>query len=390
MRISTQLAKVRARALAPLEVLNVERDPGKLAALLEEFTKTLPGLGEQPYERPMRGAAKRLAFAEWSINPHEDRCEPGCDQHDDPYTIQSYAKANPGFPHRVDLETIEEERDTLGTEQFLRERLGVGTYPVPGDAWLILPKAWWEVTTMTQAERAHRPARRVCSIDTTPNRAWTSIGVAGASPVRGTAQLELAFHEPGTSWVVEEAVRIQERWGPEGWVVDRRGQAASFITALEDAGLTVFALSGPEVGQACAGLYDAYRDGALEGPKPLMHDGNEHVRRGLAGGRWRKSGETRVFDRDQVVGDLALDLSGLYAYALAHHGWVTYGQDADYDAARSLAFDAAELLRLYQAGTYGPADVERVWSRGLLTDSDLQMLARNNVLLPAGALTGQD
>jgi hypothetical protein len=319
-------------------------------------------------ERGLRGDDSSLAFFEWSADPDAyNAADPGC-----------WAQANPGLDIRISRDYIELEHAALTAEAFARERLSVGDYPAPGNAWLVLPRAWWEATTMTAEQREHRPARRVFAIDTTPDRAWTAAAMAGERP-GGKIQLELAEHLPGTKWVVPWAVERDAMWRPECWVVDQRAQAGSLVTDLEDAGLTVVALPGPEVAHACAGLYDAYRD------EVLVHDGHPDVAVALAGGHWRAQGETRVFDRRKPGrgGGPLLDLSPLYAFALACHGWRRHA--ADYDARRSVGFDVAELVRLYRMGVYGAGDVERCWARGLIDDAGVAALAAAGIPVPAGA-----
>src|SRR5262249_11539215 len=151
-RKSTQLAKVRRRGMAGGRV-----------------DDTIAGrLDGDP----------QLMFAEWSIDPHTDRCDPSRSEHDEFYTVDSYAKANPAFPHRITLTPIERERRMFDDDEaFARERLGVGTYPASDDAWDVIPELWWSDTMADLAGRLTAPA---LAIDTTPDRAFTAIGLAGA------------------------------------------------------------------------------------------------------------------------------------------------------------------------------------------------------------------
>jgi phage terminase large subunit-like protein len=85
-------------------------------------------------ERGLRGGDPSLAFLEWSVDP--DAYDPG-----DP---ADWARANPGLGIRITPEYIEKERAALAPDEFARERLGIGDYPVDGagDWSTITADAW--------------------------------------------------------------------------------------------------------------------------------------------------------------------------------------------------------------------------------------------------------
>jgi phage terminase large subunit-like protein len=85
-------------------------------------------------ERGLRGDDPSLAFMEWSADPDAY----------DPADPRDWARANPGLGIRITPEYIAKERAALGPDEFARERLGIGDYPVDGagewetiraDAW---------------------------------------------------------------------------------------------------------------------------------------------------------------------------------------------------------------------------------------------------------------
>jgi phage terminase large subunit-like protein len=84
--------------------------------------------------RALAGDAKSLAFFEWSVDPDDyDPADPRC-----------WAQANPGMGIRITPEYIEKERAALGPDEFARERLGVGDYPVDGaGAWSTIGQDAW-------------------------------------------------------------------------------------------------------------------------------------------------------------------------------------------------------------------------------------------------------
>ena len=362
MSVSTQAARLRARAFRPLETLarDVE-DPDERRKLYED---TLPGPRCTRYDGGLPGTDRRLAFAEWSIDPHDEYCEPTCREHEGQQrdSAEAVIRSNPGFGIRVFAEDVADELGSLGVEEYDRERLGVGTYPVPGDAWLTITKSWWEATTMLPSDR-HRPAERVMSIDTTPLKTWTAIAACGPRP-DGRLQVGLAEHKAGIRWVIDRAVELDAEVDPVRWIIDPRSPAGEFIPDLEDAGLQIETLNGTEIAAACGSIYADFRDDRLRHPE----DGT--ARRAAANAIERKVGRQWAFDRAGPD----VDLSPLMAYTLAHWGWKRFGDEGNYDAARSVHFDTAELIRMLGMGVYGQEDVARIWARGLLAAKDLDAI----------------
>ena len=84
-------------------------------------------------ERGVRGDDPSLAFMEWSADELAyDPADPAC-----------WAQANPGMGIRIDQEYIEREFAALGPDEFARERLSVGNYPVEGGRWQAIPADAW-------------------------------------------------------------------------------------------------------------------------------------------------------------------------------------------------------------------------------------------------------
>jgi phage terminase large subunit-like protein len=97
--------------------------------------------------RGIAGTDDSLVWLEWSIDPHHELCRPGCKDHDEPDSIESWAKANPGLGIRLSLEHTRREYTKMGTAQFARERLGVGDWPVDEMGWAVIPETVWDAAT---------------------------------------------------------------------------------------------------------------------------------------------------------------------------------------------------------------------------------------------------
>jgi hypothetical protein len=267
-----------------------------------------------------------LAYLEWSIDPHVTECPMGCERHDDPRAPGSVAKANPALGFRLTLEHTERERLTMGEAIFGRERLGVGDYPSDSvDTWQVIGEDAWRAL----ADGDSQPSDPVAfSIDMTPERSHTSIGVAG---LNGEAvHVEVVENRPGMDWVVERVRDLHERWSPRCWVVDAGGPAGSLIPDLERAlGVEVVSPKVRQVAQACGQFYDAVASA------DIVHLDQAPLATALAGARKRDLGEAWAWARRGV----GVDISPLVAVTLARWGltaeveepeeevepWVAYG-----------------------------------------------------------------
>lgn len=88
--------------------------------------------------RALAGNARSLAFMEWSA-----------DESDDPGDILTWAKANPGLGIRIDPDYVERETSALAPDQFARERLSIGDYPVDGAGeWDVISRDAWDACAL--------------------------------------------------------------------------------------------------------------------------------------------------------------------------------------------------------------------------------------------------
>lgn len=273
--------------------------------------------------RALEGAPRRLCYVEWSIDPHVKECPPGCRDHDEPDDRRSWAKANPGYPHRITDDAIESERDAMDEDGFGIERLGVGVYPMPRNGWAVISRELWEDQRVPEDEPPH-PGKPAFGIDTTPDRSATAIGVAGIRD-DGRYQVELADHRAGTSWVVERAVELDKGWHPVTWVIDPAGTARTFIEPLTKAGLRLWEPTTRDAAAAYGDFVDDARDGRM------FNSGDRAFRVALAGAATRKIGEQKGWDRTSS----AVDISPVVAVTLALAGHKKYARRA-YDLLKSL------------------------------------------------------
>src|SRR3954454_2463365 len=320
--------------------------------------------------RGVAGTSKRLAFYEWSIDPHDADCARDCQDHagDDPDSEESIAKANPAYNIRISKRFIETEKEAFEgmAEEYLRERLGVGTYPAPADGWLVIPKTWYQRC----ADRTETPPRvqsPIFAIDADPNRKHAAIAVAGRRP-DGLTGIQIIDYREDIKWVVKRAIEIHEKWKPKTWVVDKRAAAGSLVTELTNAGIPIEWLQASQVAHTSDLFYDGFKEG------DLRHYAQDELYKAIAGCDKRKLSESWAFDRINS----GVDISPLMAAALANWGFMEFGEE-DYDVQDSLHFDLEEVMRIYRAGVYTGADIRRLHQSKILSDKDLEVLAENGI-----------
>jgi len=321
---SEQLALVRRRGVA---AANGERPPG------------------------------RLYFAEWSINWHEEDCTAFCTEHDDPDSEIAVAKANPSYNIRRSPDAIEAEREGLSKYQFEKEILGVGVYPAPLDAWLVITKKWFEAT----ADKTDQPPRvmaPVFAIEVAPDRSSAAISVCGKRP-DGFIGVQVIEHREGTKWLVDRVQAINTKWQPKAWIIDKRAATNTVITELERAGIPLETIGAQQVAEASGQFYDGFRDDLIR------HYNQSNLRAALAAVDKRKLSESWAFDRLNS----AVDQSPTMSAAFAYYGYLRFGVEEDYDATESVHFDLAEIKRLYRIGVYGPDDLRRLYDEELIDDT---------------------
>jgi hypothetical protein len=248
-----------------------------------------------------------LAYFEWSIDPHQDECLPGCTAHDDVDAPASVLKANPAVGYRLTLEWAANELLMMGPTVFARERLGVGDYPSDtADTWQVIGEEPWRALAAPESAPGEPLA---FAIDMTPERSHAAICVAG--PWRGGTHVEVVEHQPGSAWVIDKAAELHRKHKPRCWVVDGGGPANTLIPALEERlGITVVQPKVREIAQACGQLYDGVTE------QTVSHIDQPPLAAALAGARKRPLGDAWAWARRGVD----TDISPLMGVTLAKWG----------------------------------------------------------------------
>jgi len=264
-----------------------------------------------------------LTYLEWSAVLHTRECPRDgdgrivCAEHDDRADVRTWQRVNPALGIRIRVQAVRRELATMRPDLFNRERLGVGDYPAQAEeTWQVIDEATWRALRVRQS-RLTDPVG--FSIDTTPERTWSAISVAGGTEDEGR-HVEVVDHRPGTDWVVQRAADLDEKWSPCVWVIDEGGPAGSLAPLLRkklaERGRDhlVVAPKVRELTQACGQFYDRTQNQSLE------HLDQAPMATALSGATKRDVGDAWLWSRRND----GVDVSPLVASTYALWGWEQY------------------------------------------------------------------
>lgn len=292
--------------------------------------------------RGAAGSDPRLCFLEWSIDPCTQFCPQDCEDHDaqgltaDPrWSAEerdrrlsrlhaSYARANPGFGIRIgginsperSVEHIEAERRSMSAEEFARERLGVGDWPIEGESWRVIGESYWKACIDALSSPV---GDLVFGVDMAPDRSMACITVAGLNP-DGLTHIEITADEqldyrPGDRWVIPRIAELAERWKPTAIVINKSSQAGSLVSGLEKQGIEVVSPTAREYAQACGDFGSAVVPARGSSPT-LAHLDQVPLSSAVAGAERRDLADLWAWDKRGA----AVDITPLSSATLALWG----------------------------------------------------------------------
>lgn len=258
------------------------------------------------------GLTDAVAYFEWSAPEDADPADP-----------RVWRACMPALGHTVTEAAVRADLESMELAEFRRAYLNQWPDAAPAQ-WLVIPRETWA----SLASRGGVEGVTAAAIDVTPERSWSSIGVAGRR-ADGRLQVELAEHREGTAWVVERARRIDGRNEVCVWVVDPAGPAGSLIAPLKAAGLNVVEATARDAGHAAQGFYDACCDSG-----ELAHLDDPILADALAGAAKRPLGDGWAWARKGV----SAVISPLVAVTLAAWGHGAHAHLAEGPAEPWVAF----------------------------------------------------
>jgi hypothetical protein len=245
-------------------------------------------------KKALSGTSKDMVYVELSADPDAD----GDDR-------AQWAKANPSYPTRTPLESMQRLRENVGSdESWFREGLGVWDESNVPSA--IDPAEWALLADLDPPA----PSAPAFGVATAPDGSWTAIAVAWRRP-GGLPHVMLADYRPGSEWLADRRAELRENW-----------PGASFTTDTASRGLILDAFEPSEDVQAQAhtALAVAVAGGQVRhslDAKGIAGSGKA-LNASIPASRWKPKGNTRTLARRGSA-----DISPLVAAALAVHGLTT-------------------------------------------------------------------
>jgi len=248
--------------------------------------------------KAMSGKAKNIVYVEFGADPKSD-----------PDDRDQWAKANPSFPHRTPVESMERMRENLtDDDSFKREALGI--WDAEDSARVIDEDSW---------NRAADPAsmaidRLSLAIDVPPNRSIASVALSGQR-ADGRWHVELDDSRKGVDWVIPWVVSRASKNRLHAVVVDEmsglveRRRDRNYLIGT-DIVVTLAAAEGRDMAIACAKYYDGILD------RSVVHTDQPQVNVALSLARKRPLAGGWAWNRK----DAASDITPVVAETLALWG----------------------------------------------------------------------
>jgi hypothetical protein len=214
--------------------------------------------------------------------------------------------ANPALiAGRTDEAFLEEQLRNMGEQLFAREHLGVWDDPPHADGYGVIAADVWDAM---KAERADIVSGETFALDISPDRKWSTFAVAFRT-ADGAVQVEAFDRRPGTSWVVDRAVKL---WTDhrKPLRLEKGGPAGSFVSLLAERGVEVVEVSTADHARATGQFIDAALSGGLR------HLGDPYLRAAVAGATLRHTGDADLWGRRASK----VDITPLVACTLALGG----------------------------------------------------------------------
>jgi len=249
-------------------------DPG------EEFTNRRT--------KALEGKARNMVYVEFSA-----------DDDADPDDHAQWEKANPSFPSRTPLESMERMREQLtDDDSFRREALGI--WDAAGTPEVIDAASWGRV-----ADPASMPVERLTlAIDVAPNRKVASVALAGRRP-DGLWHVELDEQKNGVEWVAAWVKARTEKNRLHAVVVDEmtglveRRRGRNYLVGT-DVVVTLAAAEGRDMAVASGQFFD----GVMEPSPKLRHADQPQMNVALSVARKRPLAGAWAWNRKDETSDI--------------------------------------------------------------------------------------
>lgn len=197
--------------------------------------------------KALSGKAKNMVYVEFSADADAD-----------PDDREQWARANPSFPSRTPVESMERMRENLtDDDSFKREALGI--WDAADSSRVIDEESWGRVS-----DAASMPVDRLTlAVDVAPDRSVASVSLAGLR-ADGRWHVELDDQRKGTDWVVPWIVDRAEKNKLHavvademtGLVTEDKATGRMYLTGTKIE-VTLAGAEGRDMAIACGKFFDA-------------------------------------------------------------------------------------------------------------------------------------
>lgn len=284
-------------------------------------------------KRGRAGSSPMMTYVEWEgeepicYSPSTGEVIEDCDHpksgfaNGDPCAynrIELITKANPAVAAgRMPLENLDNARQSMPTEEWLRECMARWDEPDTGAAATFGPGRW-EACAGEPEEWPEKPAALGLAVSV--DRTFTSISSASmveiledpsdpeAEPV-DRIFVAATDRREGVTWAIAECKRIQDETDCV-IIVDEKGPTKDLLADLEEADVAVETVNLDEYAEACARFFDKVRE------RRVLHPSSAELDDAVSGATWRTVGDRQVWGRRKSTTDVSM----LEAATLAVHG----------------------------------------------------------------------
>lgn len=241
----------------------------------------------------MAGSAPSMFYAEWS-------CEAGTDIRD----RDAWYQANPGLGIRIAEDWVADtELAQMSPEAFAIERLGI----VIADDGIATNLPGWDACRVSRSPLDSAPTAVAVAVG--PGGQWAALVVAGAT-ADGVPYIEVIRRDPGTAWVVDEAVKAHAALSAPV-VVDPKSPTTAVLDELRRAGVALTEVSTADYVGGCAAIQ------ADVANQRVRHFGDAPLDAAVVGADIRTVGESWAWSQRAST----VDITPLVAATLALWAW---------------------------------------------------------------------
>ena len=236
-------------------------------------------------KKAQTGKAPNMVYVEFGADP-----DAGLDDH------AQWRKANPSFPHRTPVESMERMRENLtDDDSFRREALGI--WPEPKATNAVLTADVWKKCLDASADIIGQP---ILVLDASPELTTAGIVAAGRTAdgriaLEVTSDGKVMDYHPGVEWLFDLPWSGRRVWLVEG------SAAMALQDRLTTAGAFVDVMPRADYARACVNFVSGVTAASIvhRGQGPLTTAITAGAKRSVDEGLW-------VWGRNRSTSDIAL------------------------------------------------------------------------------------